>query len=49
MRQSTAASIVRRLIKAVTEAGRSFVDSVVEGAMPAPQPVPVRVRPTRRH
>ncbi|MDB5645328.1 hypothetical protein [Methylobacterium sp.] len=48
MRSSTAASIVRRLIKSVAEASRSFIGSVVEGAMPAPQPIPVRVRATRR-
>ncbi|MCJ2033588.1 hypothetical protein [Methylobacterium sp. J-068] len=48
MRQSTAASIVRRLIKSVAEAGRSLIGAVVEGAMPVPQPVPVRVRAVRR-
>lgn len=48
MRQSTAASIVRRLIKTVAEASRSFIGSVVEGVMPAPQPVPVRVRASRQ-
>lgn len=48
MRQSTVASIARRLIKSVAATGRSLVDAVLEGAMPAPQPVPVRIRTDRR-
>lgn len=48
MRQSTVASIARRLIKTVAEASRSLIGALLEGPMSAPQPVPVRVRADRR-
>lgn len=54
MRESTAASITRRLLKAVTQAAdalargtNALAEAVLGGAMPSPQPVPVRVRARR--
>jgi hypothetical protein len=51
MRESSVGSIARRLVKAASSMGEAIVrglGSLVEGAAPAPQLVPVRVRAARR-
>lgn len=47
MQESFAGSFVRRLVKIVASAGEAAsrgLDALVEGSLPAPQLVPVRVR-----
>jgi len=51
MKESPIGSLVRRLVKAVGSVGDAVsrgLGALVEGAAPAPQLVPVRVRQTRR-
>ena len=51
MTASFVGSIVRRLVKAVASVGEAVsrgLGTLVEGASPAPQLVPVRVRAARR-
>lgn len=51
MSTSFVGSIVRRLVKAAGSVGEAVsrgLGALVEGSAPAPQLVPVRVRPTRR-